>query len=69
MIYFCCICFICSWRIWFRDFVAREEGSQMSLGDDDVFETCRVAGRSETYVSTFTGLKFSIFAEVVPLEP
>ena len=41
----------------------------MRLGDDDVFEARGVAGRPETDVSTFAGLKFSIFAEVVPLEP
>ena len=53
----------------FRDFVGREEGSQVRLGDDDVFEARRVAGRSETHITTFTRLELPIFAEVVPLEP
>ena len=55
--------------IWFRDFVGREEGSQVRLGDDDVFEARRVAGRPEAHITTFTGLELPIFPKVVPLEP
>ena len=40
----------------------------MRLGDDDVFEARRVAGRSETHISTFAGLELAVLAEVVPLK-